>query len=171
MLRRRLHQSAHLDELPNALEEVGPGVALGVGHESVEAAVMKPVHELDEVIVDRAGPRLDQQPASADPQRDQPQLLGGEGFDPLGSDLTALGDPDRNALLVECPVRERDEAFELRDLDVVVGADVRRGDDHVDPVVSGLAGHRDGVRDVARAVVEPGQEMAMEVDHEESATR
>ena len=44
-------------------------------------------------------------------------------------------------------------------------ADVRRRADRLDPVGGGLAGHRDAVVEVARAVVEARQDVAVEVDH------
>ena len=61
-----LHQRAGLDHLTDAFEEVGAGVPLGMCDQDVKAAVVEPLDEFDDVVVERARPRLDQQPAPSD---------------------------------------------------------------------------------------------------------
>ena len=48
-------------------------------------------------------------------------------------------------------------------------ADVRRRADRVDAVFPGLTGHGHAVVEVDGAVVEPGQDVAVEVDHDRSS--
>ena len=123
------------------------------------------VHGVDQIAGDRAGPRLDQQPHAGPPERDVAQLLVRHLVQGLVRDLAAWGDAHLHALPLELAVHRLDAALELVHLHVVVGADMRGRAYDLDPVGLGLAGHRDAVLEIDRAVVECGEDVAVKVDH------
>ena len=115
------------------------------------------------------GRRLEQDPAAA-AERDAPQLLLAQGLDRGLRHLASLQDLHCQSLIAERPVELLDPAGELLDPHIVVVADVRRRADQLDPVVHRLARQAQAVGDVERAVVDAGEDVAVQIDHKRSAS-
>jgi hypothetical protein len=138
--------------------------ALGVREHDRVAAQL----ELEEAVLEHVCQMrvraLDQQVAAA-AQGQRPQhgvvQLQGVGHRDLAArqHLHRLPGGAQRGVQIAHPVRQ------LARVERVVVADVRRGDDPRHAVRRGHLGHRQARLDVRRAVVEPRQDVAVEVDH------
>ena len=164
-----LHERAAPRRVGQALRQVLDQVALGVGHEAREAARRERVDRLPQRVRQRARARLEQDPAPAAAERDPAQVLVAQrrrtGLGDLAAGQDAHGEP-RGGDRVAQP---QHALGQLADAHVVVVTDVRRGADRGDAVARGLARHCEAVGDVQRAVVEPREDVAVQVDHERPA--
>ena len=146
--------------------QAGVGAALGVRDEHAEAALAQLGRRLVEVGVDAVERRLDQHPAPAGRTvREQLQLALAQPGDHVVPELAAAahlerdrGGGERRAHLQHARVH----------LDGVrqpeVGADVRRGDHGRGAVGHGRPGQLEALVHVRGAVVDPGQQMEVEID-------
>ena len=163
---RRLHEGPLTDEPPESLDEIRAEMALWMSHKRPKATRPKNAHRPFESLVDRSRIRLEQYPPSCASQRDGGELGIVEGVKLRGRHLT----PWQNA----CPTSSRSNSCrelrqprrQLRDLDVVVLADVRRRADRRDAVGLCLLGHRDRVVEIPGAVVESREEMAVKINRD-----
>ena len=110
------------------------------------------------------GPRLDQQPAAVSERDALEHVVGelssiGSATSPAG--ITRTSSPWRSSSSLTASYR----ASNSSGIDLVVRMDVRRRADQPDTVALGDPRHLDAVLEVARAVVEPGKDVAVEVDH------
>jgi len=117
----------------------------------------------EERVGERAGRRLEQDPA-ARAERHPAQLHLAEALDRGLRHLAAAEHRHRQALLAQTRVELLNPAGDLLDPHVVVVADVRRRADPLYPVVSRLARQADAVGQVEGAVVDAGEDVAMQVD-------
>src|SRR5439155_685663 len=85
--RRHLDQRAALDERFEPLPEIGPRVTLRVCDYAEVAASREVVHRLDQLVGDRPGTRLDQQPSTASAERDAAKLRVRDRLERLVGDL------------------------------------------------------------------------------------
>ncbi len=161
----RLDQGAEPDQPPDPLVHVLGEVALGVGDQRPVAALGEPLDAPFEALAERAGRRLEQDPAPR-PQRDARQLLLAQRLDRRLRDLAAAQHGDRDPLAAQTPVDRLDPLGDLLDPHVVVVADVRRRADRLDPVAGRLPRQAGAVADVERAVVDSGEDVAVQVDHD-----
>ena len=144
-------------------DEVGAQVTLGMGDQAAKPPRRQAVDRRGQGVAKRPGRRLEQDPAAPAPSE------------------AARSSPSEGARRPSRPPRRRrplagrSRALELlRHLGhargklvqahVVVMADVRRRADRVDAVFPGLTGHGHAVVEVDGAIVEPGQDVAVEVD-------
>ena len=161
-----LHERPPLDQRREPGHEVGAQVTLGMGDEAAKPPRRQAVDRRGQGVAKRPGRRLEQDPAARRAQRGGPQLSVREARDGrlghLAAGDHAHGDPAALELL-----RHLGHARgKLVQAHVVVMADVRRRADRVDAVFPGLTGHGHAVVEVDGAVVEPGQDVAVEVDHD-----
>jgi hypothetical protein len=115
----------------------------------------------------RSGRGLEQHPAAGSADRDHLQLLGADPFGFELGELPAGRDSHADPGRVELSLQQVHARRYLADLHLLIGTDVRRGDDDPDAVAFGLTRHRDAVLDVARTIVQSRQDVAVQVDQEE----
>jgi hypothetical protein len=152
------------DELRQAVVEVLADVALRVGDDRAGAAVVQLLDARDQVVAQRPRPRLEQHPGAGLVERHEPQLGRAEAVERRLGHLAPRRDRDGDAALGQHDVELARALRDLVDAHVVVVADVRRRADHVDPVLGGLARERHRILEVGCAVVDPRQDVAVEVD-------
>jgi hypothetical protein len=80
-------------------------------------------------------------------------------------ELSTRHDSHAHAPLDERPLQGGHARGDLLDANTVIGADMGRCAHHLDPVLLGLAGHCQAVVEAAGAIVEFGEDVAMEIDH------
>ncbi len=119
---------------------------------------------------ERAGSRLEQQPSAGAAERDQPQLLVAEIVRLGLRELAAGQHPHVETVLVEVLLQRRHARCDLLDRDLVVVADVGGRAHHRDAIVLRLARHRQAVLEAECAVVEFGQDVAVQIDHRPQST-
>src|SRR5438552_446352 len=93
----------------------------------------------------------------------------GVGPEQVDEARARAGDPGGDPLLLEPLVHSLDASAQLIRSHLMIGVYVRRRTDDLDAVVLRLASHRHAVFDVDGAVVERGQDVAVEVDHRASS--
>jgi adenosine/AMP kinase len=160
-----LHERAALHERREAADDVGREVTLGVGDEAAQPLRGEVVHGRGQAVRQRPRSRLEQDPAPAPAQRHGPKLGVVEVLDDRLGDLAAWEDARARARVLQRRVQLGHAIDELGDPDVVVVADVRGRADECHTVTIGLTPHRDAVGEVERAIVDPGEDVAMQVDH------
>ena len=114
---------------------------------------------------DRSSCRLEQHPAACAAQCCEVQLSIGQAIELGLRDLAARHKPDADREIVELMLQGADACGDLLDVNVVVRANVRCRADDLDSVLLSLASHPNAVLQVERSIVEPGQDMAVKVDH------
>jgi hypothetical protein len=134
-----LDQRALPHRLGEPERQIRGRVPLRVGDQAAEASLPEAAHRGRERARQGSRARLEQDPPAAPAERDGTQLVVGEAFD--------------------------DGLGELTDAHVVVVADVGRRAGQRDPVGVRLPRHRDAVGKVQRAVVDAGEDVAVQVDH------
>ena len=121
---------------------------------------------IEQVLPERPRPRLDQEPPAAHAERHALEHLVGELLQHRLGDLPRGDDAHVEALALQFLVEGLRAALQLLGHhDPVVRVDVRRRADQSDAVALRDARHLDAVVEVACAVVEPGEDVAVEVDH------
>jgi hypothetical protein len=135
-----------------------------MGDKRAKATSAERVHGPLDSQVKRPRRRLEQNPPSRSPEAHRCQVVIGQAIEHLCRDF-----PTReHARVASCRRQRRSELRsprrELRDPDGVIRANVRRGADGRYTVGLCLQRHRDGIVEIARAVVDPGEQVAVEVD-------
>ncbi len=151
---RHLGQRAERAKLAKPRPQVLAQVALGVGDERAQAVLAQRPHGVGRAPVQRAGGRLEQDPASPAAQGHRAQVVRGQIVDDRLRHLAAGQHAHGEAVPLQLGVDLGDALGQLGDAHVVVGADVGRGADRLDAVALRLAGHPDAVGQVGRAVVD-----------------
>ena len=98
--RGRLHERALLDERREAVVEVDAGMALGMRDHAAKPAVGEPLDRVEQVLPERARPRLDQQPPAV-AERDALEHLVGELVEHRLGDLARRDHAHVEALALE----------------------------------------------------------------------
>lgn len=111
-----------------------------------------------------SGRRLEQNPAAGPAQRDDPQIGGAQVAEGGLRDFPSQCDVDAHAEVGQRRLESPDTLAQPGDGDIVIVSDVRRGADDGDAVGHRLTRHAHGVGEVRRAVVDTGQDVAVEVD-------
>ena len=163
--RRRggLNHGAMVDEAVQTRHHVLGQVSLGMGdHRSISPTAQLP-DGVVEAVAERPRCRLDQDPASCAAERHGPQFAVVQTRHRGGCDLAADQQPrvaasaaDREGQLVE-------PALQVADADIMVMADVRRSADRLNPISLRLERHPDRVLEIGGAVVEPRQDVTVQV--------
>ena len=166
-LGRPLDQAAVAHESLQALLEAGAGVSLGVREDRLEPSCGEPLDTLLEAACKRPGGRLQQHPPAGAAERHHPQLGVGEAVGLGLSQLPAWADAKVDPLLVQVYLQRVHALGDFLDAHFVIVPDVWRRAYDRDPVLARLARHRQTVVEVACAVVERRQDMAVQVDHGE----
>ena len=149
-------------------EPLGPGlhldVPLGVGEHRREALVAQREQHVGKLEGPAVVRRLDEQvPTAAEPE--PPQLLRRQLHRPVERDLAAGPHLQRDPGRLELGPELRDPQFHRLGARGPVVAHVWRAGDHGDPVLQGSPRDVDAVGEGARAVVDPGQDVRVQVDH------
>jgi hypothetical protein len=116
-----------------------------------------------EVLAEGARRGLHQHPAPA-AERHPGQLVGAQALERRLSHLPALKDRDRDPLEAQPSVERLDALGDLVYANVVVMADVRGGADRLDAVHGSLPRHPNAVPQVERAIVDAGEDVAVQID-------
>ena len=154
-----------MDQLGQDLDRVCPEMAFGMGDEGPKPCSRQAVRRREERARERAGPGLEQDPAAV-PERDTGELVAIESVDRRLGHLTTRGYAHADSPARQLVVEARRALGELRDADVVVVTDMWCGADRFDPVALRLSSHRDRIVEIARAIVDPGEDVTVQVDHE-----
>jgi hypothetical protein len=108
---------------------------------------------------------LDQDVKAGLTEREAPELVLAERLHGLEVDFAAVGDLHSDAVRGEIGAQGRDAGFHLGGRRRVVGAHVRRGRDRRDAVRSRPLRELAAVLDGARPVVQPREDVGVQVDH------
>ena len=160
----RLHEGAAADEQRQPIDEVRGEVALGMGDEASQPACGEVVDRRRQRVRQRPRARLEKHPAPGAPERQRPQLGVVEALDDRLGDLTSGQHPGASPGRLQRGVELGHATRQLGDTHVVVVADVRGGAHEAYPIAVGLASHRDAVGEIQRAVVDSGEDVAVQVD-------
>ena len=150
-----------------AVRAVDHGGALRVGEQDAVAVLPQPLGGPHDVVVEARERALEQQPAAAvRALGDQLEVVGAEPQRVLVRELAAAVQPHADPALIERALRLLAELRQPRDLHAreVEPLDVRRARDVMDAGRLEPACVRDRVVHPRRAVVEPGQQVAVKVD-------
>lgn len=163
---RRLHQRSPGHEPSESLPEVRSKMSLRVRHQRTEAPSTKPLDRAFESVAERPRRRFEEDPTARASERHGSELAVAEPIERRGSNLAA-GEDERAAARLSDRRRElRNPRGQLGDPHIVVVANMRRRADGLDTVGLPLLRHRERVIEIARAVVETRQEMAVKVDRD-----
>ena len=160
-----LYERAGANERGELGDEVGREVALGMRDQRAQAADGQVLDTRGERVRQRAGARLEQDPAPPAAQRDRPQLVVVEALDDRLGHLAAGQHAGAHARHAQRRVELAHPGRQLGNAHVVVVADVRRRAHPRHPVAIGLARHRDAVGEIERPVVDSGEDVAVQIDH------
>src|SRR4051794_13753227 len=153
------------DDLAQALRvTLEQGAALRVGEDRLEAALREPADDPLDVHGLLAVRALEQH-ALARAEREARELRVVELGCGCPADLRARQHAQRQPLALEPLVEEVDARLDLDRVDVEVRAYVRRGHDQLRPGLDGRARHREAEVEIRGPVVEPGEDVAVKVDH------
>jgi hypothetical protein len=164
-----LDEDALADQPSEALVEILAEMSLRVSDEDIEPTSLKLLDGLLERVIKRPGGRLEQDPPAGSAEAEGGQLIIAELVDDAHGDLAAGKDSCRATAGAQGSVELGSPGWELIGVDGVIGANMRRRTHGRDPVGLGLAGHRHRVVEITSAVVEAGEDVAVEVDHRLSA--
>ena len=160
---RGQHALAHQrGEHPGVLAE--GRAALRVGEQHAVALADERHHQLLDVVLDRSRRRLDEQPrptAEAQPA----QLLATELRGSQERDLRSGPHLELEALLLDPAVQILDQRQDRRGTIAVAAVDVRCGHQGPDARPDRDLHHRQRLLDRLRPVVDPGQHVAVQIDH------
>lgn len=163
-----LHQGAGANRSRQAVDRAVAEVPLRVGYDRAEAQLVEPLERREQRFRQRPRARLEQDPAAAAAERERGELVAPELRERGLGDLAATGHARPDASPLELAIERLDPCWKLLDRDAVVVADVRSRADQLDAVALGAGRHRDAVVQVCRAVVEPRQDVTVEVGGEQA---
>ena len=149
-----------------------------MGDDGFESPLSKSSGQFVQVVVQRSGSRLQQNPSSvlaiasssvARPfvpaERHRMQLLIAQTVGLGLGQLPAGKDSHADSLSVQVRLQRANARGNLLDAHVVVVPYMGRRAHRHDPVPLGLSCHREAVVEIARAVVESRQDVAVQIDH------
>ena len=177
-LGRPLNQSTIIGESPQTLGEVSAGVTLGMGDHGPQPPTSESLHNFVQAIAERSWSRLQQDPSSgpacassfaARPsvpaERHRTQLGVAQVVRLCLRQLPAGEDSNADSLSIQVRLQRVHTRDDLLDAHVVVVPYMGCRAHRRDPVPLGLARHREAVIEVARAIVEPRQDVTVQIDH------
>ena len=165
-----LDERAEFQQPPESVDEVNREMPLGVRDHRSPATRAQSLDRMLNSRVERSRRRLEQHPAPTAAERDRVQLAVVERIDKRCGQLAAGQDPGRATGGCDAGTKLGQPAWQRADLDPVILADVGGGADRLDSVCLRLSRHLDGVSEVAGAVVQARQDVAVEIDGDVNAT-
>ena len=165
---RDLNERAEIDEVGETVGEIRRQVTLGMSDECAKATSPQLQHRGLDPVIKRSRSRLQQDPTRRPPQRHRVEVVIVKLTQRRGRNLAARQDSRLAAGRTHCGRQFGHAIGELPDRERMIVADVRRRAYRGDADGLCLPGHLDSVVHVASAVIESGQQMAVEIDRHTS---
>lgn len=160
---RDLDQCSFARQLGEPLFETWSDVPLRVGDDSACPDAPEGLHRLHQTGGERSGRGLYEQPCPGPAERGQFQVIRTESVEFGLGDLGSGRHNDADTSGCELIIEGGDTVGELVEVDHVVVTDMGGRADRRDAIGFGLSRHGDGVSHVCRAVIDAGEDVAMQI--------
>jgi len=135
-----------------------------MSQEHAEASSPKGVDGRVKALIERSRGRLEQDPHSGSSECHRRQLGIVERTEHFSGDLAARQHARAAPNLKKRVAQLGPPRRQVLDAHRVIGADVGSRADCRDAIGRGLSSHLDGIREIAGSIVDPGEQMAVEID-------